>query len=161
MVVLRPLYFYRIHESNTIRESKTTVTADADKVLGNFVATALNDMAPCTNPLSPQWPANRVVMLKHLFSAGEGALVPSHIMRQLAMEMRATVALQSAPAHLPTVPYGLRRTAVVVLGMHRSGTSAFARVLNLCGAFLAGQAETAAAKQQSKGFLGTRGCGRT
>ena len=33
-------------------------------------------------------------------------------------------------------PSPSRRTAVIVLGMHRSGTSALARVLNLCGAFL-------------------------
>lgn len=152
MVVLRPLYFYRIHESNTIRESKTTVTADADKVLGNFVATALNNTAPCTNPLSPQWPENRVVMLKHLFSAGEGALVPSHIMRQLAAEMRATIALQSAQAQLSRAPYGLRKTAVVVLGMHRSGTSAFARVLNLCGAFLPAKLKPPQLGNNPKGF---------
>jgi Co/Zn/Cd efflux system component len=29
-----------------------------------------------------------------------------------------------------------RRTAIIVLGMHRSGTSAFSRVLSLCGAKL-------------------------
>ncbi|MDP1679445.1 MAG: glycosyltransferase [Candidatus Nitrotoga sp.] len=152
MVVHRPLYFYRIHESNTIRESKRTVTADADKVLGNFVATALNNTAPCTNPLSPQWPANRVVMFKHLFSAGEGALVPRHILRQLAAEMRATIALQSAQAQLPTALYGQRRTAVVVLGMHRSGTSAFARVLNLCGAFLPTKLKPPQLGNNPKGF---------
>ncbi len=37
---------------------------------------------------------------------------------------------------VPMAPSPSRPTAVIVLGMHRSGTSAFARVLNLCGAFL-------------------------
>ena len=40
-----------------------------------------------------------------------------------------------APLPAATEP-GAGRTAVVVLGMHRSGTSALSRVLNLCGAFL-------------------------
>lgn len=152
MVVHRPLYFYRLHENNTISESKRKVNADADKALGDFIVTALNDATPCTNPLSPQWPANRVLMLKHLFVAGQGELVPPQMMRQLAAEMRAAVVPQSVPTQLPTAVQGQRRTAVVVLGMHRSGTSALARVLNLCGAFLPAKLTPPKLGNNPKGF---------
>jgi hypothetical protein len=44
------------------------------------------------------------------------------------MHDKVSVLLQSA-----NVPHTQRRTCVLVLGMHRSGTSALARVLNLLG----------------------------
>src|SRR5437868_6426538 len=42
VVVHRSLYFYRIHENNTIAESKERSTRDAERVIGEFLATALS-----------------------------------------------------------------------------------------------------------------------
>ena len=133
MVVRRPLYFYRLHGANTIRESKTRPKAEADQVLGEVIAGVLAGTTACTNPLAPQWPANRALTLTRMLSAGQGALVPVGAMRKLAAEVRARVPLPPAPG---LAPLSTQRTAVVVLGMHRSGTSALARVLNLCGLHL-------------------------
>ena len=44
------------------------------------------------------------------------------------------------------------KTALVVLGMHRSGTSALARVLNLCGAFLPAKLKPPKLGVNPKGF---------
>lgn len=133
MVVRRPLYFYRVHDANTIRESKTGPAAEADQVLSEVIGGVLSGTSVCTNPLAPQWPGNRALMLTRVLGAGQGALVPVAAMRKLAAEVRAGPPFASTPkAGLD----GTRRTAVVVLGMHRSGTSALARVLNLCGVHL-------------------------
>ena len=136
VVVLRPLYFYRVHAGNTIAESREAATADADRVLGDFLTQALTSAAPGTNALGPYWPANRMLLLKLVFGAGEGALVPVPVLRALAAEWRAKPAPQAPMKRTTSTTQALPKTAVVVLGMHRSGTSALARVLNLCGAAL-------------------------
>jgi hypothetical protein len=133
MVVRRPLYHYRLHDANTIRESKTRPTEEANRVIGETIAGVLARTASCTNPLAPQWPANRALALTRVLSAGQGALVPVEAMRKLAHEVRESLSPES-PASM--APDASKRTAVVVLGMHRSGTSALARVLNLCGLYL-------------------------
>ena len=151
MVVHRPLYVYRVHAGNTIREASGAPVGDADEVFSDFIATALTDSTACTNPLSPQWPANRVTMLTHILDGGEGALVPRDKLRQLASEVRLDLASQVASSSF-TATAVKRRTAVVVLGMHRSGTSAMTRVLNLCGAMLPPKLKPAKLGVNSKGF---------
>lgn len=136
IVVDRPLYFYRRHESNTIGESGDRATEDADRVLRDFLATVLSGTAPFTNDLGPHSPANRAVLLKLAFRAGQGALVPIPMLRSMAAQWRAAPAPRRAGEHESAPHLALRKTALVVLGMHRSGTSAMSRVLNLCGAFL-------------------------
>lgn len=89
MVVRRPLYFYRLHDANTIRESKTRPPAEADQVLSEVIAGVLAGTTTCANPLAPQWPANRALTLTRILSAGQGALVPVPAMRKLAVEVRA------------------------------------------------------------------------
>ena len=133
VVVRRPLYFYRWHDTNTIRESTAGPRAEADQILSELIANVWSASSKCTNPLAPQWPGNRALTLTRLLGAGHGALVPVAIMRKLAEEVREKTPLTPTPkpAQVPS-----RRTAIVVLGMHRSGTSALARVLNLCGVFL-------------------------
>lgn len=136
VVIERPLYFYRVHAGNTIGESHERAGADADRVLGDFLGKVLSGEAESTNDLGPYWQDNRTLLLKLMFGGGEGAVVPVPLLRALAEEWRAKPAHRSiARPPVPTVQ-GARKTAVVVLGMHRSGTSALARVLNLCGAVL-------------------------
>jgi glycosyltransferase involved in cell wall biosynthesis len=152
VVVQRPLYFYRIHENNTIAESRERSTRDADRVVGEFLATALSGVAACDNNLAPQWPGNRVLLLKLAFRAGQGALVPVPVLRSLAVEGRASPPPRSAPERTAPALRSVRRTALVVLGMHRSGTSAFARVLNLCGCFLPAKLKPPKLGVNPKGF---------
>jgi hypothetical protein len=147
----RPLYYYRIHSGNTIRESAQRVKADADRMLGDFIETVLGDDGVCENPLAPQWPANRPVTLRHLLSAGAGGLVPWHRLRDITRQMQATQ--DRTPAGVGTNGNTMeRKTALVVLGMHRSGTSALARVLNLCGAVLPAKLRPPKLGNNPKGF---------
>jgi hypothetical protein len=60
---------------------------------GEVIAGVLAGTTVCTNPLAPQWPANRALMLTRMLSAGQGALVPVEAMRKLAAEVRARVPL--------------------------------------------------------------------
>jgi glycosyltransferase involved in cell wall biosynthesis len=151
VVVDRPLYFYRIHANNTIAEAKGRATVDADRVLTDFLARALPGDAGA-NDLSPYWPGNRTLLLRTVLRGGQGKLVPAAVLRTLAHHWRSTPApaLPDAPARLAA--NGSRRTAVVVLGMHRSGTSALARVLNLCGAFLPAKVKPPKLGVNPKGF---------
>jgi GT2 family glycosyltransferase len=152
MVVHRPLYFHRGHGGNTISESGQRATEDATQVFRDFLATALSGHARCNNPLGPHWPDNRILLLKLALGARQGALVPVPVLRSLAANLRA------APTGLPSRGSGyrnapsVRRAALVVLGMHRSGTSALARVLNLCGAFLPAKLVPPNLGANAKGF---------
>ncbi len=106
----------------------------------------LDGTLACTNPLSPFWPGNRALLLRDLCAARQGAAVPVAIVRELAQRLR------EAPAPTPAEVVGAAGTAMVVLGMHRSGTSAFARVLNLCGAFLPERLIAADAERNPRGY---------
>ncbi len=153
VVAQRPLYFYRVHAGNTIAESRQAATEDANRVLGDFLARALLSAAPAaTNALGPYWPANRTLLLKLVFGEGEGALVPVPVLRSLAAEWRARPAPGASVTATPSTAQGLLKTAVVVLGMHRSGTSALARVLNLCGAALPAKVKPPKLGVNPKGF---------
>jgi GT2 family glycosyltransferase len=152
VVVHRPLYFYRMHGGNTVGKPLEAATADADRVLGDFLADVLSSPAPSSNVLGPQWHANRTLLLKIVFGAGKAALVPLPVLRSLAAEWRAKPLPRAAPTRATSTEHGLRKTAVVVLGMHRSGTSAMARVLNLCGAFLPAKVKPPKLGVNPKGF---------
>ncbi|HJU20958.1 MAG TPA: glycosyltransferase, partial [Casimicrobiaceae bacterium] len=148
VVVEQPLYRYRLHASNTIAESKARATADADRVVGEFLAVALADAHDVANDLSPWWPGNRTLLLREVLRGGQGALVPVPALRELASTWRSMPeASQSVSTH------GERKTALVVLGMHRSGTSAMARVLNLCGAYLPEKLKPPKIGVNPKGFF--------
>jgi glycosyltransferase involved in cell wall biosynthesis len=136
IVVARPLYFYRKHERNTIDESRSRIKEEADRVLSEFLGVALSNSSTSKNPLAPHAPNNHRLLLRTAFNAGMGELVPVETLRSLTEEVRATLPSprQSEMALAP--PREEIKTAIVVLGMHRSGTSALARVLNLCGAVL-------------------------
>ncbi len=152
MVVRRPLYFYRVHAGNTTGEAPQLAAEEADRILGALIATVLSGDAHCTNPLAPQWPENRTLLLTRILGAGMGALVPVPAMRKLAEEMRAAHPPAPVAERAAVVAGESRPTAVVVLGMHRSGTSALARVLNLCGAYLPAILLRRAITNNPKGF---------
>lgn len=104
------------------------------------VAEALRGDPAVANVFCPQHPANRVLLLRNELRAGRGSRVPVDILRAAAAEWR-TPSPYAPEAIAPTVA-GLAtavndtRVALVVLGVYRSGTSAIARALNLCGAAL-------------------------
>lgn len=148
VVVEQPLYRYRLHASNTIGESKAYATADADRVIGEFLAQALADARGIVNDLSPWWPGNRTLLLREVLRGGQGALVPVAALRELASTWRS---MPEAPHSVSTGEN--RRTALVVLGMHRSGTSALAGVLNLCGAYLPEKLKPPKIGVNPKGFF--------
>jgi tetratricopeptide (TPR) repeat protein len=85
------------------------------------------------NPFSPQHAANADLVMRQALRAGNGEHLPVATLRALAERWRG-----AAPPSTRGVvkAAGAARTAIVVLGAYRSGTSALARVLNLCGAAL-------------------------
>ena len=152
IVVHRPLFFCRLDGRDTNSESEQRADEDAHQLLTDFLATALSRGTECTNRLAPQWPGNRLLLLRVALSAARGALVPVPVLRSLAADWRS--AQSPAPAHERVIQKAQRgrKTALVVLGMHRSGTSAFSRVLNLCGAFLPAKLKPPKLGVNSKGF---------
>lgn len=119
----------------------------ASRVVGDFLAQAFTARG-AANPLAPAHPANRAVLLRAVYRANLGALIPQREIRTLAIEALAHKADLSRAGAVGTG----KRTAIVVLGMHRSGTSATARVLNLCGAYLPADLKPAKAGVNAKGF---------
>ena len=152
VVVEQPLYHYRRHASNTIAESRLRATQDADSVFADFVAAALSDGSGARNDLGPWWPANRTLLLRQLLRNGQGALVPVAVLRALADAWRSAPVPADRAASTRAVAGAERKSALVVLGMHRSGTSAIARVLNLCGAFLPAKVKPPKIGVNPKGF---------
>jgi hypothetical protein len=46
------------------------------------------DTGGCTNPLAPQWPANRVLLQRRLLESGLSDCVSGNVMRAIADEVR-------------------------------------------------------------------------
>ncbi len=136
IVVDSPLYFYRVHAGNTISESKDSATGEADAVFSEFLARALTSGMIGRNELGPQHPENRSLLLRSAFRIGQGALVPVGELQAAAAGFRTAASPSSVEDRVAARIEVRRKTAMVVLGMHRSGTSATSRVLNLCGAYL-------------------------
>ncbi|MEO6927694.1 MAG: glycosyltransferase [Casimicrobiaceae bacterium] len=117
-----------------------------------LIADALGNARSVSNELCPQHRVNRDLVLRDELRGGRGELLPVAMLRELAGEWNARVsaaghtrvnAAGNTRVNTAEVPASARltrspadRTALVVLGPYRSGTSALARVLNLCGAML-------------------------
>ncbi|MGC1817135.1 MAG: hypothetical protein WA900_05720, partial [Casimicrobiaceae bacterium] len=118
------------------RGSRARLDAAADR----RVADALQGDPSATNIFCPQYPANRDLVLRSELRAGRGDRIPVGVLRTAAAEWRAKVASGSrtvAPTFTSSSNASAEaRVALVVLGVYRSGTSAIARALNLCGATL-------------------------
>ena len=119
---------------------------------------ALAGAAAAVNEFCPQYPGNRDVLLRAELKAGRGDRLPVEMLRELAVRWRARVPPSALPpTAAATVPAATRqaKAALVVLGMYRSGTSAFARALNLCGAALPDRVAAAKLGLNPKGFWET------
>jgi hypothetical protein len=128
--------------------------AAASRVMTDFLAVAFTAV-DAANPLAPADPANRTALLRAVCRANLGALIPPGELRALALEARARKPRGAGGnARIRTdAPGGATgRTAIVILGMHRSGTSAVTRVLNLCGAYLPADVKPANLRVNAKGF---------
>lgn len=149
--VYRPLYFHRLHAADTHAVQRKA--AEDDRVVGAFLADVLAGKAPYTNELGPHAPRNRAVLLKLAFRSGLGRLLPAPVLRAMASDWLAQHPKEdarAAPAATDSLPQ--RKTAFIVLGMHRSGTSALSRVLNLCGAFIPNRVKPPKIGVNAKGF---------
>ena len=102
---------------------------------GQLARALANEVAP-PNPFSPLHPANREVLLRAELRAGHGDRIAPPLLRSLAAEWRGRPEVDAPRERSERVSAGAPKIALVVLGPYRSGTSALARVLNLCGAFL-------------------------
>jgi hypothetical protein len=149
-VIVDPLYFYRLHDRNTIKESGAAAVEEAARLLAPMLEGPTN--GACTNPLAPQWPANRILFLRNALQAGMGDFFPTPVLRALAEETRRLHPARSASRTILQTSGQPRGTAIVVLGCHRSGTSALTRVLNLCGAHLPDNLRPPALNNNAKGF---------
>ena len=107
------------------------------------------------NPFSPLHPANRDVLLRAELRAGHGDRIPVPLLRSLAEEWLRRAPSPTPGSHRERERTAAAKTAIVVLGAYRSGTSALARVLNLCGAFLPQRVVAARLGINPKGFWET------
>jgi hypothetical protein len=135
VVVDRPLYLQHVDTQQTSAESIRRAHDDDQRLAAGFLARTLDGSEAGGNALGPHHPANRNLLLRTVFRAGHGEFVPVPVMQALAATWRVAAAPRNA-AHAAPQSARSRKVALVVLGMHRSGTSAMSRVLNLCGAFL-------------------------
>ncbi len=152
VLVSQPLYFHRAHPGDTTSEFSRTLKEDERRVLTEFFAAVLSGTSAGTNIFGPFSPKNRTVLLRLVLGGNHGALVPVEEMRSLAADWRARPPSTSAAVRAVDPPVRVPKTAFVVLGMHRSGTSAMARVLNLCGAALPVNLVTPKLGVNPKGF---------
>lgn len=146
-----------VHERLYFRGARTDPAADharhatADAQLARALT---SDIAPA-NPFSPLHPDNRDVLLRAAFRAGRGDRIPAPILRSVAADCLARTTMTIPRPGSDRARSGDAKTAVVVLGPYRSGTSALARVLNLCGAFLPERVVAARLGINPKGFWET------
>jgi len=113
-----------------------------------------SDVIPA-NPFSPLHPANRDVLLRAELRAGHGDRIAVPLLRSLAEEWLRRAPVPTPGSHREREPTSAPKSAIVVLGAYRSGTSALARVLNLCGAFLPQRVVAARLGINPKGFWET------
>jgi len=160
VVVERPIYFA---DSANRPGPQTSLETESPRALEQrrkeIVAAALTDHAAVTNEFCPQFAGNRLLLLQAELHAGRGDRIPIPLLRSVAAEWRNRVAAhgQRGAGHTGAAPgeSSSDKVALVVLGVYRSGTSALARVLNLCGAALPENVIAARLDINRKGFWET------
>ena len=155
VVVEAPLYRHRLHAGNRSRIGATPATGALDRTAKARLEDAFTHERTVANELSPQFPGNRELLLRAELRAGHGDRIPVPVLRAAAARWRAEGARASADTAAGKQGGAGRKTALVVLGVHRSGTSALARVLNLCGAYLPERVMPAKLDINPKGFWET------
>ncbi|HEV8502088.1 MAG TPA: glycosyltransferase [Casimicrobiaceae bacterium] len=149
------LYLHRIHDGNRVRILANPALRGIDRTAKALLEDALTREGSVANVLAPQHPANREFLLRAELRAGHGERVPVPVLRAGVARFRAQAAPGALAADGSSAEGDAARTALVVLGVHRSGTSALARVLNLCGAFLPERVMPAKLDVNPKGFWET------
>ncbi len=163
-IVSRPLYVVGGRDRQRVMSAPDPRVRQAiEQRQDENLAGALAEDAGAVNEFSPQFPANRALLLQTEFRARHGDRVPVPVLRSLADEWRTRIANRAsaaashaqrgASAENSATPR--ERTALVVLGAYRSGTSALTRVLNLCGAVLPDNLMPARLDFNHKGFWET------
>ena len=150
-VVYKPLYIYRWHDRNTISEDGGAAMHDAEAVLTNFLSRCFDQTPEEVNPFGPYWPGNRMLALRNACREGMAKLLPVSTLRDLAVTLSER-RQSGGSVRLAGNLLGKKPVALVVLGMHRSGTSALARVINLCGAYLPAKVQPPHLRNNAKGF---------
>jgi glycosyltransferase involved in cell wall biosynthesis len=151
VLVEAPLYRYRLHGKNTISESAIKTKAEADKVFTDYYQ-SLETVTTAENDQSPFHADNRTLLYKLGLGNGHGELLPIDRLRSIGAQLLSDRQSHLIPRSHATPHAATRKQALVVLGMHRSGTSALTRVLNLCGAFLPDNKRPAKLNNNDKGF---------
>jgi hypothetical protein len=149
IAVARPLYVHG-GRGPAQRPASNPFSGASDRRAPDLLAAALQGDAAATNPFCPQFPANTVVVLRSELRAGRGDRLAPGMLRQVAADFRARPREADVPRARSAHTTG--RVALVVLGMYRSGTSALARTLNLCGAALPERMIAARLGINRKGF---------
>ena len=148
VIVPERLYFRNRRADPAVERARH---AAADARLARALA---GDVVPA-NPFSPLHPANREVLLRAELRGGRGDRLPASLLRSLAAEWRERTRTAAGPSRVDRTQAPASKAAIVVLGAYRSGTSALARVLNLCGAFLPERIVAARLGINPKGFWET------
>jgi hypothetical protein len=148
--VARHLYFHGGQDRDRIRVA--AAPGATDRRAAELVASALDGDVAAVNEFCPHFPGNREMLLRSELRAGHGDRIPVPVLRALAADWRAR-----PPAPMPhrldlAAPARGDKAALVVLGVYRSGTSAIARALNLCGASLPEGISAARLGINPKGF---------
>jgi hypothetical protein len=104
------------------------------------------------NEFCPQHPANRDLVLRAELRAGRADRLPIDMLRSLAAGWLEQLRSRSRVTPVAPPVTGDRRTALVVLGVYRSGTSAVSHALNLCGAFVTDEVKAPQLGLNPKGF---------
>ncbi|MGH8801122.1 MAG: glycosyltransferase [Casimicrobiaceae bacterium] len=157
VAVDRRLYFRGEHDGGHEPRPRDFATDAIARRVDERVADALAGAPSAANDLCPQFPGNRRLVLRDELRAGRGDRIPIPLLRSVAAEWRERIAAErtrvsvqvpsragNASVHGVSwagnanveAPARARAVALVVLGVYRSGTSAFTRALNLCGATL-------------------------
>ncbi len=116
------------------------------------LAQALTGDVTVRNEFSPRYAGNRELLLRAELRTGRGDRVPVPILRSVAATWRGRPVAPPARGRSAAAQERAGKTALVVLGFYRSGTSALSRVLNLCGAFLPERVVAARLGINPKGF---------
>jgi glycosyltransferase involved in cell wall biosynthesis len=146
-VIIHERLYFRDERSDAAASRAAQAAADAQ--LSRALA---SDVMPA-NPFSPLHPDNRDVLLRAALRAGRGDCISLPLLRSVAAEWRTRTTTPRLCSERTRSTNA--KTAIVVLGPYRSGTSALARVLNLCGAFLPQRVVAARLGINPKGFWET------
>ncbi len=149
VAVNEPLYFRRGHDRTQV---PGRAQRDTEQWTRELVASALTRDAVVENELCPQFVGNRDFLLRLELRAGHGDHIPVPILQALAATWRTRASAPPPRRRDVSAQENASKIALVVLGPYRSGTSALARALNLCGAALPEQVVAARLTINPTGF---------